>query len=171
VALNRTILWNFRTRLLQPHCIGLSLLQYVFLNHIPLKLLKLSQSRAALLLKGHVSGFDNYFQVAPTDVEETPSISDLLWHLSGAVSTRVGRKENPSKRIMSGGSLTCWGGTSIRFSVQGKGTHCGCCYCSIICSGSYICCSRGDWPFKLIVSVESLQKKSATPHEAIFMFR
>ena len=60
---------------------------------------------------------------------------------------------------MSCGSLISWGGTSIRFSVQGKGTHCGCCYCSIICSGGYICCSRGDWPFKLIVSVESQQKK------------
>jgi hypothetical protein len=57
------------------------------------------------------------------------------------------------------GSSISWGGTSIRFSVQGKGTHCGYCYCSIICSGSYICCSRGDWPFKLIVSVESQQKK------------
>jgi hypothetical protein len=64
-----------------------------------------------------------------------------------------------SKRRMSGGSLISWGGTSIRFSVQMNGTYCGCCYCSITCSGSYICCSRGDWPFKLIVSVESPQKK------------
>jgi hypothetical protein len=55
--------------------------------------------------------------------------------------------------------LTSWGGTSIRFSVKGKGTHCRSCHCSIICSGSYICCSRGDWPFKLIVSVEAPKKK------------
>ena len=73
--------------------------------------------------------------------------------------TGLGRKATSSKRRMSGGSLTSWGCTFIRFSVQGKGTHCGCCYCSIICSGGYICCSRGDWPFKLIVSVESPQKE------------
>ena len=60
-----------------------------------------------------------------------------------------------SKRRMSGGSLTSWGASSTRFSVQRKGTHCGCCYCSIICSGGY---SRADWPFKLIVSIESQQK-------------
>jgi hypothetical protein len=60
---------------------------------------------------------------------------------------------------MSGGSLTSWGCTSIRFLVQGKGTYCRCCYCSIICSGGYIFCSCGDWQFKLIVSVDSLQKK------------
>ena len=35
----------------------------------------------------------------------------------------------------------------------------GCCYCSIICSGGYICCSRSDWPFKLIVSIKSEQTK------------
>jgi hypothetical protein len=64
-----------------------------------------------------------------------------------------------SKRRMSGGSLTSWDGTSIRFSVQGKGTHCRSCHCSIICSGSYICCSRGNWPFKLIVSIEPPKKK------------
>jgi hypothetical protein len=55
---------------------------------------------------------------------------------------------------MSGGSLTSWGGTSSRFSVQGKCTHSRSRYCSIICSGSHIYCSGGDWPFKLIVSVE-----------------
>src|SRR6267154_5607603 len=60
---------------------------------------------------------------------------------------------------MSDGSLGRWGGISIRFSVQGQMTHCGCRHCSIICSGGYICCSRGDWPFKLIVSVESTQKE------------
>ena len=60
---------------------------------------------------------------------------------------------------MSGGSLTCWGRTSTRFLVQGKSTYCGCWYCSIICSGGYIYCSRGDWQFKLIVSVDSPQKK------------
>jgi hypothetical protein len=60
---------------------------------------------------------------------------------------------------MSGGSLTCWGRTSIRFLVQGKGTRCGCCYCSIICSGGFIFCSCGDWQFKLIVSVDSPQKR------------
>jgi hypothetical protein len=60
---------------------------------------------------------------------------------------------------MSGGSLTSWGCTSIRFSVQGKGTYGRCCYCSIICSGGYIFCSRGDWPFKLIVTVDSPEKK------------
>ena len=37
--------------------------------------------------------------------------------------------------------------------------HCGCCYCSIICSGGNIYCSRAHWPLKLIVSVESEQKK------------
>jgi hypothetical protein len=68
--------------------------------------------------------------------------------------TRVGGKTTPSKRRMSGGSLTSWGGTSIRFSVQGKDTHCGRCYCSIIYSGAYISRSRGDWPFKLIVKSE-----------------
>ena len=60
---------------------------------------------------------------------------------------------------MSYGSLISWGGTSIQFLVQGKGTHCGYCYCSVICSRGYICCSHGDWPFKLIVSIESPQKK------------
>jgi hypothetical protein len=60
---------------------------------------------------------------------------------------------------MSGGSLTSWGVTSVRFSVQPKGTHCRCCFCSIICSGGHICCSRADWPFKLIVSIESEKKK------------
>ena len=59
---------------------------------------------------------------------------------------------------MSDGSLGRWGGISIRFSVQGQMTHCGCRHCSFICSGGYICCSRGDWPFKLIVFVESEQK-------------
>lgn len=33
-------------------------------------------------------------------------------------------------------------------------THSGCCHFSIICSGGYICCSRKDWPFPLIVSTE-----------------
>jgi hypothetical protein len=56
---------------------------------------------------------------------------------------------------MSGGFLASWRSTLNRFSVQGKGTRCEWCYCSIIYSGGYICCSRGDWPFKLIVSVES----------------
>ena len=59
---------------------------------------------------------------------------------------------------MSGGSLTSWGGISTPFSVQGKDTHCGCCYCSIIYSRAYISCSRGDWPFTLIVSVPSERK-------------
>jgi len=60
---------------------------------------------------------------------------------------------------MSDGSLGRWGGISIRFSVQGQMTHCGCRHCSFICSGGYICCSRGDWPFKLIVSVGSQETK------------
>ena len=51
--------------------------------------------------------------------------------------------------------MTCWGRTSTRFLVQGKSTYCGCWYCSFICSGGYIFCSRGDWQFKLIVSVDS----------------
>ncbi len=60
---------------------------------------------------------------------------------------------------MSGGSLTRWDGTFVLFSVQGKATHCGCCYHSIICSGGHICCSCGDWPFKIIVVVESEKKR------------
>jgi hypothetical protein len=56
---------------------------------------------------------------------------------------------------MSGGSLTSWGNTSNRFLVQGQIIRCECCYCSIICSGGYICCSQGDWPLSLIVSVET----------------
>jgi hypothetical protein len=60
---------------------------------------------------------------------------------------------------MSAGSLTSWRGTSIRFSVQGKSTHCGYCSCSIIFSWGYICCSCGNWPFKLIVSADSPRKQ------------
>jgi hypothetical protein len=72
---------------------------------------------------------------------------------------------------MSGGSLTCWGRTSIRFLVQGKGTRCGCCYCSIICSGGFIFCSCGDWQFKLIVSVDSPQKRyHYTPQSYFHVF-
>jgi hypothetical protein len=64
-----------------------------------------------------------------------------------------------SKRRMSGGSLRRWRRISIRFSLRGHINHCGCCHCSIICSGSYICCSRGDWPLKLIVFVDSEKKR------------
>jgi hypothetical protein len=64
--------------------------------------------------------------------------------------------------------LTSCGRTSIRFSVQGKGTHCGSCYCSIIYSGAYISCSCGNWPFSLIVSIQSERKKySHTPRSDI----
>ncbi|KAI0286849.1 hypothetical protein BGY98DRAFT_16950 [Russula aff. rugulosa BPL654] len=57
------------------------------------------------------------------------------------------------------GSLTSWGGTSFRFSVQK--THCGCCYCSIICPEVpfFFFGSRLKWPLTLIVSVESEQKE------------
>jgi hypothetical protein len=55
---------------------------------------------------------------------------------------------------MSGGSWRDWGGFSARLSVRGQRTHSGCCHFSIICSGGYICCSRKDWPFPLIVSTE-----------------
>jgi hypothetical protein len=72
--------------------------------------------------------------------------------------SRVGW-EIKSKRRMSGGSLGRWRHISIRFSVQGQITHCRCCNYSIICSGGYICCSRGDWSLKLIVNVESENKK------------
>ena len=36
---------------------------------------------------------------------------------------------------------------------------CGCCYRSIICCGGHICCSCVDWPFKIIVTVESEDKQ------------
>ena len=96
----------------------------------------------------------------PTGAGERDRVSGEchLWHLSGAFLTTAGRRTT-SKRRMSGGSLTCWGRTSTRFLVQGKSTYCGCWYCSIICSGGYIFCSRGDWQFKLIVSVDYPQKK------------
>ena len=68
----------------------------------------------------------------------------------------LGRKAT-SKRPMSGGSLTSWGGVFILFLVQGKATHCGCCYRSIICPGGHIC-SSGNWPFKILVSVDSEEK-------------
>jgi hypothetical protein len=40
---------------------------------------------------------------------------------------------------------------------------CGCCYCSIICSGGYIYHSRASWPHKLIVSVKSEKGYHYTP--------
>jgi hypothetical protein len=52
-------------------------------------------------------------------------------------------------------------GVSLPFGsrFKGKARDCGCCYCSIISSGGYICCSRGDWPFKSYVTVESEKSK------------
>lgn len=73
----------------------------------------------------------------------------------------VGEKAT-SERYLSGGSLGNWGGTSVQFSVPEQMTHCECCHFSIICSGGYICRSRADWPFPLIVSTEG-KKFSHTP--------
>ena len=70
----------------------------------------------------------------------------------------LGRKTK-SKSPMSGGSLTSWGGTLILFSVQGKAMDCECCYYSIICCGGLICCSSLNWLFKIIVTIESEDKK------------
>jgi hypothetical protein len=47
--------------------------------------------------------------------------------------------------------------------VHGKVIDCGYCRHSIICSGGYICCSRTDWPFRLLVSVESQKIYRYTP--------
>ena len=83
----------------------------------------------------------------------------LLWHLAGAfldgLEGNAIKEENVRWIFDELGA----GGTSIRFSVQGKGTHCRSCHCFIICSGNYICCSRGNWPFKLVVSVEPPKKE------------
>lgn len=38
-------------------------------------------------------------------------------------------------------------------------THCERCHFSFVCSGGYICCSRTDWPFALIVATETEGKK------------
>ena len=80
-----------------------------------------------------------------------------LWTSTG----RKTRSENImcSKNLMCTGSLTSWGRTSVRFSVQGQNMHCGCCYFSIICSGGYIYRSRANWSHKLIVFVKSEEKK------------
>jgi hypothetical protein len=66
-----------------------------------------------------------------TSSKETASPATLSWFILPSRSWLwLGRKAT-SKRPMSSGSLTRWGGTFILFSVQGKATHCGCCYRSI----------------------------------------
>ena len=77
-------LMEFRTKIRQRHCIDS--ITVWFSNHIPLKLLKLSQNPAALHLKDDLSEFDNYFQEVPTGVGQRDRVSSrrLLHHLASA---------------------------------------------------------------------------------------
>jgi hypothetical protein len=132
-----------------------------FLKHIPLVIENCRRTLRLRFSRIYFRSLTTTLKTHPrSSGKETASPAQIYCCiLQSRYQTRLGRKATTSKRRMSGGSLTNWGGTSIRFSDQGKGTHCGSCYCSIICSGGYICCSRANWLFKLIVSVESERKK------------
>jgi hypothetical protein len=148
-------LMEFRTKLQQRRWIESDTVCF-FKSHTTLVIENCHRTLRLCFLRVMFPGFDNYFQDAPTGVGQETRLQQMSIVASFRRVFRRGLegRKMSSKRRMSGGSLTSWGGTSIRFSVQGKGMHCGRCHCSIICSGGYICCSRGDWPFKLIVSVE-----------------
>ena len=131
----------------------------LFLNHIPLVIENYRRTLrfSGMKLTDSTTIFKTHPRAPGKETAFPANVNCII--LQARFYTTVGRRITSSKRRMSGGSLTSWGYTSIWFLVQGKATHCGCCYYSIILSGSYIFCSRGDWQFKLIVFVDSLQKK------------
>jgi hypothetical protein len=109
--------------------------QYAFyLNHIPLWLLKIVTELCGSRINFTILTTTLKMHTRASSKETASPAKIYCGILKARFYARVGGKTTPSKRRMSGGSLTPWGGTSIRFSVQGEGTHCGCCSCSIICS-------------------------------------
>ena len=129
----------------------------LFFNHMPLVI---ENYRRILHFSGvNFTDSTNTFKT-PTGAGERDRVSGEchLWHLSGAF-LNDGWKTNNIKEE------NVWWifdllGSHFHEILGSREKHvCGCWYCSIICSGGYIYCSRGDWQFKLIVSVDSPQKK------------
>jgi hypothetical protein len=124
-------LMEFRTKLRQRRWIDSDTVCFFF-NHIPLVI---ENYRRTLLFSGmNFTDSTTIFKPHPrAPCKETvfpANVNCII--LYARFYTAVGRRTTSSKRIMSGGSLTSWGYTSIWFLVQGKATHCGCCYYSII---------------------------------------
>ena len=131
-------------------------MRYAFLNHLSLWFLKIV--RALWLRFSGINLTTSSTSILKMDPrasgKETSTLANVdCIMLQARFYSKVGGKAT-SKRRMFGGSLGRWGGISIRFSVLGQTTYCGCYRCSIISPGGYICCSRGDWPFPLIASVQ-----------------
>jgi len=120
----------------------------------------LSQNPAVFLLKDELRNFENYFQDAPTGVEQGDRVSGKcqLLHLACAFFREGWKQGNVEEG-------------SVRWIFDELGGH----FHSVLglrenhalwvllsfyhLLSRLLCCSRADWPFELIISVESEQKK------------
>ncbi|KAI0254966.1 hypothetical protein BJV78DRAFT_807834 [Lactifluus subvellereus] len=103
---------------------------------------------AVLVLKNKLHEFDNYFEDAPTDVGQRDRVSseDELLHLAYAFYNKDWEDSNVIKE------------ENVRWDFVQLGWY----FHSVLGSRERHA-FRADWPFKLIISIESQQKYRYTP--------